>query len=93
MTEDKKVSSNASKRWWQSLSCVASKLKTFVVEYVRDSKSSGLLYWTWQIINMVRLCSTKVRSGSSSCWDCGNLFVFSFGVKSSSSEGVLVVHG
>ena len=68
-----------------SLSCVASKLKTFVMEYVRNSKSSGLLYVDLadhvSEINMVRLCSTKVRSGSSSCWECGNLFVFSFGVK------------
>ena len=61
MAEDKVV----------SLSCVASKLKSSVLEYVRDSKSSGLLYVDLadyvSEIKMVRLCSTSTRSGSSSC--------------------------
>ena len=42
------VSFTAIKRWWQYWTCVASKLRAFILEYVRNSKSSvscvGLLY-------------------------------------------------
>ena len=71
MAEDKKVSSNASKRWWQSLSCVARKLKDICYGvYERfQIKCTFVLNLADHVskINMVRLCSTSARSGSSSC--------------------------